>query len=347
MRVFSRLAVMIIFLAGLCIAAGAIDFEYKEYKIQKGDTLWDIAQQELEDPFNWPIVWRENPQIHDPDMIYPGQIIRIPINLLKQPERVPEVTVKPKAPAPAPPPVKKEPVAKLLVPSRDIVEITADDIRRSGYISMDIPADGTIAGAPTKRILQGTGDEIYLKRIPVKGEAPKPFHVGEKFYVVRNMAEVNHPETKEFMGYIIRILGIVEVERIGMEDVTARVTTFYDTIRDGDVLDDYYEVSPVFLTGEPRKPAIEGFVVATKDMRGLNADIDIAFIDKGGRDGLEPGDVVATLAKESVDRGNGVLRVISTEDETSTTIVIYSDYDVNIGSVVRSCAHVMGCPTVD
>jgi hypothetical protein len=352
MRVFSRLAVTIIFVAGLCLAAGAGDFEYKEYKVQRGDTLWDIAQQELEDPFNWPIVWRENPQIQNPDRIYPGQIIRIPLSLLKQPEMVPEVRPEPVAKAeepapPPPPPVEVGPVATPLEVKTDITEITAIDIRRSGYISMELPRDGEIVDAPTNRELLGTQDEMYIKRIVEKKEVPEPFHVGEKFYIIRNGGKVNHPQTGKFMGYLIRILGIAEVERVGEEDVTARVTTFYDQIERGDLLDDYYDVQPLFLTGEPRKPEVEGYVVATTNMRFLNSNVDVAHIDRGAKDGLQPGDVVATLWEDSLDRGNGVLRVISTRDETATTIVLYDDYEVGIGHGVASCAKVLGCPSLD
>jgi len=346
MRAFISCVVAIILVAGFWLAAGAEDFEYKEYTVQKADTLWDISQKELEDPFNWPIVWRENPQIQNPDRIYPGQVIRIPINLLKKPEIVPEVT-KPVVKAPPPKPEVKAPVETPIDVSSDIVEVTADDIRGSGYISMDIPHDGVIASTPSKRTQLGTDDEVYLKRIVEKDEVPKPFKVGDKFYIVRSIEEVIHPfNKKQYMGHLIRILGIVEVERIGEADVTARITKLYDTAVVGDFLDDYYEVDPVLITEKSRRPDIDGVVVATYKMRTVNAQLQVAYIDKGKNDGFKPGDVVATLAEGSPDRRNAVLRIVRTEDNTSTALVEYDETEVDVGDGVASCAKVLGCPEV-
>ena len=65
--------------------------ELKDYKIIKGDTLWDITKQELNNPFLWPKVWEENAWIANPHLIYPDQMIRIPL-YLNQGERREDLT---------------------------------------------------------------------------------------------------------------------------------------------------------------------------------------------------------------------------------------------------------------
>ena len=48
-----------------------------EYTIQKGDTLWDLSQKFLSNPWYWPKIWSLNPSIENPHWIYPGNKLRI------------------------------------------------------------------------------------------------------------------------------------------------------------------------------------------------------------------------------------------------------------------------------
>lgn len=71
------------------------------HEVVTGDTLWDISDSYLADNFLWPKVWDYNGEIMNPDLIYPGDRVRIPVSLLPieiqeiLPEEVTEIEVEP------------------------------------------------------------------------------------------------------------------------------------------------------------------------------------------------------------------------------------------------------------
>ena len=69
-----------IVLAGLAFSSAPLAAQgtTQTHTVKKGDTLWDLAQQYLGDPFKWPEIYRRNTAtVQDPDLIYPGQVLII------------------------------------------------------------------------------------------------------------------------------------------------------------------------------------------------------------------------------------------------------------------------------
>lgn len=51
------------------------------HTVKTGDTLWDLAQTYLKNPFRWPDIFRRNTDVvQNPHWIYPGEVIRIPVS---------------------------------------------------------------------------------------------------------------------------------------------------------------------------------------------------------------------------------------------------------------------------
>ena len=59
--------------ATLCLGLGVL--VASAYIVKEGDTLWDLSDEFLNDPFAWPDLWENNRHIQDPHWIYPGDSI--------------------------------------------------------------------------------------------------------------------------------------------------------------------------------------------------------------------------------------------------------------------------------
>ena len=66
-------------LAGTLIAADVVlnPQHPDRYTVVKDDTLWDISARFLRDPWLWPEVWQVNPQVENPHLIYPGDVLNL------------------------------------------------------------------------------------------------------------------------------------------------------------------------------------------------------------------------------------------------------------------------------
>ena len=76
-RLLAVAAAMLFTLAGGVIAAELRADHPTSYVVQKGDTLWDIAGRFLGKPWLWPEIWQANPQVENPHLIFPGDVLSL------------------------------------------------------------------------------------------------------------------------------------------------------------------------------------------------------------------------------------------------------------------------------
>lgn len=330
---------VIVVVINICIISNvlALNLEYKDYIVQKGDTLWDISSAELKDPFLWPNIWKENPDISNPDLIYPDQHVRIPIYMLQKQVRL------------TPPPTTETPPSDVSL-TKEITETVPEGMEKApakekpkayltdknlimlaGYISPDIPGVGIIKQMPTGRKLAGQDDEVYVTI--EKGDTTP----GRMFYTFRPPIEwrkVKHPKGG-MVGYLIEITGIAEL--VGEETGNMKAVikkSFVDVNADktfGDRLMDYYEIEPPLETDSPRMPDIRGTIVMTRDLRELNAEGDVLYLDKGSEDGVIIGDVFKIISNAFPRIELGQMVIILTKEKTSTALVTFSKNPIEIG----------------
>lgn len=317
--------ILIITLLSTASLAFAQQQEIREYKVQKGDTLWDISKKELNDPFLWPKIWKENPDIAKPDRLIPGQVIRIPLYLIQKETKAEEPITEPvivKEPAKEEPVQKAEPEPEKIKPIVDANLYTA-----SGHVSGSVSAVGKVTGTPSGKTLIGTLDPFYIK-------TRNSVNIGDRFYITRIGKTLNHPVTKEPVGRLVEIIGIAEVKRFENGETVAQVMKMYNEITIGNLLDTYVEMNPPVVRKPYRKPAVQGFIIAARQLRLNNGIFDIVYIDKGSKHGIEPGDLFKTIAAGRHKVPNGIVQIISVQDSTSTAIVRESKDFLTRGNLV-------------
>ncbi|MBC7657842.1 MAG: LysM peptidoglycan-binding domain-containing protein [Frankiaceae bacterium] len=76
-RLLAVLTAMFLTLATFAFAAELRGDHPSTYTVQKGDTLWDISARFLAKPWLWPEIWQANPQVKNPHLIYPGDVLSL------------------------------------------------------------------------------------------------------------------------------------------------------------------------------------------------------------------------------------------------------------------------------
>jgi hypothetical protein len=306
--------------------------EVVSYKIIEGDTLWHITGRFFEDPFKWPQLWKRNPYIKNPHLIFPGDVLKITgeIEVVRRikvimPLRVEEV---PEAPAP-PPPVKK---------------VVSNLMARNGFITTEeLEESGTIVSPKRKKLNLHSGDEVFLSF-----REPGTVFKGDRFTIFIVLEEVTHPVTKMSVGNLVRNLGSLEITDVG-DAIEATIDTSYEEIQKGAKLRRFEEPVKEVEVVEAKK-GVSGVIVASLYGDKLISESDIVFIDKGRSDGLTEGNILEIKRERApVDdpynknkvltfppRELGTLILIDVKEDISTAIILDNLQAINSGDIVKT-----------
>jgi LysM repeat protein len=300
-----------------------------EYTIKKGDTLWDISEEKMKDPFLWKNLWKANPYIKNPDLIFPGQKLNIPGEVVeKQKEEIrEEVRVVSKK-------AEKEIIPVKITPKKITAQkknhLTSREILlQSGYISNDIKSIGKIYGSPQKKTLLGRGDYVYI-------ETDRPVNINDKFYIIGKPEKVIHPITRDDVGYLIRINGVIEVVGEDNGNKKALVIESYNEIAIDDMLMTFYPVEVPVEPDKERRPVVNGNIIRLWDKYNMSGVGSAVYLDKGVLDGIEIGDMFNIISSEKPHILLGTARVISIKDKTSVALLIKALSEIKAGDLFRN-----------
>ena len=269
----------------------------ERYTVVKGDTLWDISALFLRDPWLWPEVWYVNPQVENPHLIYPGDELLLtyrdgrPVLTLNRRNKLsPQIRATPIDAAI--PTIPIDAIAQFLTRPYVMDENELDDAPYVVHFLDD-------------HIVGGAGISFYARSIMQEDPA--------RYTIVRPGKAYEDPETEEILGYEAKFIGDADLKRTGDPAKLFIATSELEVII-GDRLIKAEEDEPL-VNFQPRAPEgdIEGRIISVLNGVSQIGQYNVVVLNKGARDGLEPGHVMQIL-----QGGEEVRDIIKGRDETVT-----------------------------
>jgi nucleoid-associated protein YgaU len=313
-------------LALLLLAAGGLahaDVQLKDghpdrYTVARGDTLWDISGKFLSQPWKWPEIWHANPQVENPHLIYPGDQLSLvyidgqPRLMLNRGESRGTIKLSPQVRstpmAEAIPAIPLEAINSFLLVNR-IVD-TPEQFQKAPYI---------VAGN-AERVVSGAGDRVYARGV---------FNEAAPAYgIFRQGKTYLDPETQEFLGINADDIGSGEIVAVEGDVGTMMLTRSTQEVRLADRLF-ATEERPINSTFMPSEPEQEVKGVILDVPRGVTqiGQFDVVTINKGARDGLKEGNVLAIYKTGETVRDRVTGESVKIPDERSGLLMVFRTYD--------------------
>ncbi|MFK5947466.1 MAG: LysM peptidoglycan-binding domain-containing protein [Methylococcales bacterium] len=285
-----------------------------EYVVVKGDTLWDISGKFLENPWQWPNLWSNNPQIKNPNLIYPGDRLYFSVvdgkprlsfsrdNMLKP--HIRELSIEQAIKI-----IPTDAISQFLSSPRVVTET---ELSTSPYVI-------EIAG---EHLIAGTGDKVYVRSI----KNPKSFG----YTIYRKGQAYIDRDSKEILGYEALYIADTTIERSG-DPATLLITKSDHEIRRGDRLmgSNTNELALNFFP-HPPKETISANIISVLDGVSQIGQHDIVVLDKGLVNHLEVGHVLDIYHKGKVinDPFSGTLHdKVKLPDEIAGELLVFRSFE--------------------
>lgn len=324
----------------------------ERYVVQRGDTLWDIADMFLADPWRWQDIWYINTQIENPHLIYPGDIIALVfidgeqrLTTISRGEDARTIRVSPDdmegglvrlQPSVrvtpilgAIPAIPREYVDGFLSGNRIVDEAM---LRRAPYI---------ISG-DEGRLLMGAGDTVFAR-----GD----FNGDNRAYQIYRQGErLVDPDTRENLGFEAIELGQARLTAYQNEIATLNLQRSNQQIalRDRLLPSDEALLESVFYPSEPPEGVTGEILRVARGVRSIG-QFDVVIINRGEREGIEPGNIFRVSVAGSIirdpetnqrvrlpDTRAGLMMVFRTFEKVSYGLILEADRPMSVGDQVSS-----------
>ena len=248
------------------------------YVVKKGDTLWDIANKYLIDPWNWPEIWYVNGKVANPHRIYPGDVLelrdvkgRLRVSRQGGLERI-GPRVRESALDDSLPAIPIDAIRNFLRGPR---LIDADTLNNAPYV-LEFMDEHIIGGAN-----MGTF---------VKNLAPAQ---GNVFQVVRKGQTYRDPDNNEILGYEAIPTAESEVREFGRVSEVMLTQSYREVLRGDRLLPPEADNFQANFYPHAPKTAVNGRIISVFNGLSQIAQYQIVAMNRGSNHGLEPGHVLS------------------------------------------------------
>ena len=297
------------------------------YVVVKGDTLWDISTMFLRDPWLWPEIWYVNPQVQNPHLIYPGDILTLVYvdgkPQLQMTRGYPTETLSPQ--------VRVEDLEKA-IPTIPLDAIQPFLTRAIVVSEEELDTAPYVVQSAGEHVVTGVGDRVYARGIDNK--------IHPIYDIYNPGGPYIDPDTNEVLGYEALFVGRGPVEQYG-DPATLYLAETTREIRVGDRLRpaDRLAAATHF---QPHLPPdnTEGRIISVIDGVTQIGQFNVIAIDLGTREGIEPGNIFriyqdGDVVKDTVSgKRNDMVKL---PDEDAGLVMVFRSYEkVSFGLVMKA-----------
>lgn len=288
------------------------------YTVVPGDTLWSIAGRFLNNPWQWRQIWRENPQISNPNRIYPGDVLRFSYDADGKPHL--EVGEREEAPL-----LKLSPEVRTEELTQPIPPVPRDAIRSfltQGLVLRDAEWKGApyIVADDDQQIMYTDRDRVYARGAIF--DEPR-------YQVFRPTEPLIEPGSGRSLGVVGIYLGQAILEK-DADPATLTLTATVAPIAPGDRLfpleaeDTLYNFDP-----HPVGPDTDGFIIANLNPGAMQiTQYSSVVINLGHQEGLQQGNVLAIYSRDREVQDPVSGGTVKIPGERAGLVMVYKVYDL-------------------
>lgn len=331
------------------------------YVVKSGDTLWDISKVFLLSPWRWPELWGMNlEQIRNPHLIYPGQTLVLDKSSGRAILRsgtaglpgdsggagkagvagsddsgIQTIRLSPRTR------YERFGGALTTLQTSAIEPFLAEPIIVE---EREMAIAPRIVAAQENRVMLTRGDRAYA-RGPVDAPLMDDQAKTQFYRIFRNATPLKDPDSGEVLGFEAQFVGKASLMRSEMTEATegadgklttAIVPATIDITEAKDEILVGYRMLPEperqFLSYTPHAPTgtVDGRIVSVYGSAVVNAaQNQVVVINRGRRDGMESGHVMAILknGQRLVDKTDPALPQIKLPNERNGLLMVFKTFE--------------------